>query len=309
MKNEPSLYIKLYLFQLDTSKVYNISTLLQEPVHFLNGKLTPESQMSISARDIGLLRGYAVFDFLITYPHHRPFHLRDHIDRLYNSAGLIGLDVPFSQDTMQKWVSASLNANNTKFEKAIRIVLTGGVGPDSITPSPDNPTIIIFIDKHTPYPKEYYEKGVGIIMVKHTRYMPGAKTNNYIEGVRSTKKARSLGAIEPVYYDGTQVFEGATCNIFALIGGHLKTPKTNILPGITRKVLLERLNLAESVEVEDFNLRELLGAKEVFLTASNKEVMPVVKVDNVNVNEGKVGEVTKEVMRQFRQYTKMGDWD
>lgn len=286
----------------------SLGTELQEPVHLLNGKLTPESQMAISARDIGLLRGYAVFDFLITYPHHRPFRIWDHIGRLYNSAGLIGLDVPFSPGTMRAWVLESLHANNTNFEKAIRMVLTGGVGPDSITPSLDNPTTIIFIDKHTPYPNEYYEKGVGIIMVDHTRYMPGAKTNNYIEGVRSTRKARSLGAIEPVYYDETQVFEGATCNIFALIDGQVKTPKTNILPGITREVLLKKLDLAEAVVVEDFSLNELLEAKEVFLTASNKEVMPVTRVDNVPVGNGKVGKVTKEIMRQFREYTKTGDW-
>lgn len=282
---------------------------LQEPIHLLNGRLTPESQMAISARDIGLLRGYAVFDFLITYPHHRPFRLWDHIGRLDNSARLIGLDVPFSPDTMRGWVLNALKVNSTEFEKAIRIVLTGGVGPDSVTQSSDNPTTIIFIDKHTPYPNEYYEKGVGIIMVNHTRYVPGAKTNNYIEGVRSTQKARSLGAIEPVYYDETQVFEGATCNIFALIGNKLKTPRTNILPGITRKVLLEKLALAEAVEVEDFNIKELLGAKEVFLTASNKEVMPVTRVDNITVGNGKVGKVTKEVMKQFREYTETGDWD
>lgn len=285
------------------SKMY-----LQEPVHLLNGNLTQEAQMAISARDIGLLRGYAVFDFLITYPHHRPFRLWDHIGRLYNSAGLIGLDVPFRPVTMRDWVFAALHANSSGFEKAIRIVLTGGVGPDSVTPSSDNPTTIIFIDKHTPYPDEYYEKGVGIIMVDHTRYVPGAKTNNYIEGVRQIQKARSLGAIEPVYYDKTQVFEGATCNIFALIDGKVRTPRTNILPGITRKVLLENLDLTEAIEVEDFNLNKLLKAKEVFLTASNKEVMPVTRMNNITVGDGNVGKITKEIMRQFRKYTKTGDW-
>ncbi|PIR61916.1 MAG: amino acid aminotransferase [Candidatus Pacebacteria bacterium CG_4_10_14_0_8_um_filter_43_12] len=279
-----------------------------ETLHHLNGRLVPESEMKISAFDIGLLRGFAVFDFLITYPDSQPFRLRDHIDRLYNSAKLIELGIPWSKEAMDGWVREALTANHNGQEKTIRIVVSGGVGSDSVTPNDEHPTSLIFIHPNHPYPQEMYKEGAGITTVKHARAIPGAKSNNYIEGVRRIREARAQGAVEPVYYDDEQVFEGATSNVFAVIEGKLYTPNRNILPGITRKVLLEILDLNEAVEVGDFPVEKLREATEVFLTASNKEVMPVTVIDGQPVGNGQVGRVTREVMNQFRAYTESDIW-
>jgi len=274
-------------------------------VHFLNGKLVKDSELYIPVRDLGYLRGYAVFDFLITYKR-RPFMLEKHIDRLFNSATHIGLSIPWSKKQIRSWVMKTLKASDPG-EKAIKIIVSGGKS-DTLHP-PKTPTIIILIDPRHIYSRDHFEKGVSIITVKHNRYLPHAKTNHYIEGVKQVQVAAKSGAIEPVYYDDKQVFEGATCNIFAVIKGKLLTPKSRILPGITRNTLLKHFRSPVPMKIADFSRAELMKASEVFLTASNKEVMPVTKIDGKRVGNGKVGPVTKEAMKQFAEFTESNAWE
>lgn len=274
--------------------------------HFLNGKFVSEEQLTISPRDVGFSRGYAVFDFLKTYSHHRPFRLKEHIDRLFNSADLIGLKIPYSKEQVQRWVLETLEANNTDEEKFVKIFVSGGIS-NTMLPS-ENPTIAILIDPATQYPKEQYEKGIGVITIKHERYNPAAKSNNYIEGVKQTQKAQTIGASEPIYYSDTQVLEGSNSNIFAVINGKLLTPKSTILEGITRSVLLEILKLNIPIEVKDFTLDDLFHADEAFLTGSGKEITPITSIDGKPLGNSNVGTITKEAISQFREYTSSDLW-
>lgn len=277
-----------------------------QPVHFLNGKLVQEKDFVVSVRDLGFARGYAVFDFLITYPKRRPFMLSRHIDRLFNSAAAIDLSIPWSKQQVSQWVVSTLIANEESEEKAIKIYVSGGIS-SSLLPQGE-PTIAILVDPLIPPPQEYYEKGVGAITVKHHRYTPNAKTTNYTEGVKQAQIAQKSDSIEPIYYDDTQVFEGSTSNVFALVGSALLTPRSRILEGITRGVLLEIVKLDIPVKAEDFTIEDLRGAAEVFFTGSNKEVMPITRIDGRAVGSGEVGAVTKECMRQFREFTRSDRW-
>lgn len=275
-------------------------------IHFLNGKLVPEEELMISPRDIGFSRGYAVFDFLKTYTHHRPFKLQEHIDRLFNSANLIGLSLPWNKEEVKGWVLETLDANKNDTEKFIKIIISGGI---SNTMLPGNtPTIIILIDDATRYPEARYEKGIGVITVKHERYNPEAKSNNYIEGIKQTQRAKKIEAEEPLYYSNEQIFEGSNSNIFALINGKLLTPSTEILQGITRNILLEILKLNIPIEVKNFTLSDLLSANEAFFTGSGKEISPITSIDGKPLSNGEVGPITKETIRQYREYTSSDLW-
>ncbi|MBI5457023.1 aminotransferase class IV [Candidatus Kaiserbacteria bacterium] len=273
---------------------------------FFNGSLVPEEQIVISPRDVGFARGFAVFDFLKTYPHHRPFKLKEHIDRLFNSAEAISLQMPWSKEQVTEWVMQTLAANESADEKFIKIFVSGGIS-NSMMPG-EKPTIVILVDPVAKYPPEWYTEGTGVLLDKHDRYKPSAKTNNYIEGMKQTYLASKIGALEPIYYSDAQVYEGSNSNVFAVIGGKLLTPKTNILAGITRQTLLEILKLDTPPLVQDFTLDELWSASEVFMTGSGREVVPVTKMDGKPVGDGKVGPVTKEVMRQFKEYTLSDKW-
>lgn len=273
--------------------------------HFLNGKLVEESDLVVSVRDLGFTRGYAVFDFFVTY-NRRPFMLVAHLDRLFHSAQVIGLALPWSKEQIHEWVLEALAANDDGKEKAIKVIVSGGVS-SSMLPT-DQPTIAIVVDDRHTLSKEQYEKGIGLITVKHTRYDPEAKTNNYIEGVKQTKIANAQNAVEPLYYDSRQVFETSNSNIFALIDGTLVTPGSNMLNGITRSVLLKILRLDVPVKVADFSIDELRKAAEVFITGSAKEIVPVTTIDGIHVGDGSVGEVTKEVMKQYQRFISSNDW-
>lgn len=274
-------------------------------IHFLNGKFVHENKLLISPRDLGYSRGYAVFDFLVTYKQ-RPFMLEKHIDRLFNSARAISLNLPWSKEEMSEWVLKTLEMNKTiKDEKVIRITVSGG---SSFTLSPVSaPTIIITVDPNVPCSADDYKKGVTTLLVEFDRHLPFAKTNNYIEAVCIFSKIHQ-NIDEVIYYSNDVVHEGTRSNVFAVIEGSLVTPKANILEGVTRWVLLDIVKLPISIKEADFSVESLYRASEVFITATGKGIMPVTKINNYLVGDGKVGPVTKEVMYQYHTFVNSDLW-
>jgi branched-chain amino acid aminotransferase len=277
-----------------------------QSVHYLNGKFVKEEDLVIPVRDLGFTRGYGVFDFFVTYSQ-KPFKLSEHIERLLNSAELIGLEVPWNNDQIKEVVMQTLKKNLWKEEKAVKLILSGGLS-ETMVPSSKEPTFVIVVDECHIFPEELYKTGMGIISVRHERYNPQAKSNNYIEGVKQSQKAKRIGAVEPLYFDENQVFEGSNSNVFAVINNELITPKSNILSGVTRDLLIEILRLDIPVLEKDFRISDLLKAKEVFFTSSMRGIAPATKVDGKKVGDGKVGPVTREVTRQLKEYIKSGKW-
>lgn len=277
-----------------------------ESIHFLNGKFVSEKELLISPRDLGYSRGYGVFDFLITY-RHKPFMLQRHIDRLFRSAEAIALSIPWTKEEVTEWVLKTLEANEAaRGEKVIRIMISGG--PSLTLISPVCPTIVITIDSNVSCSEEAYKNGVEVILVEFQRYRPEAKTNNYIEAIRSINSTNTLNIDEFIYHSEGVVHEGSRCNVFAVIEGKLLTPKTNILEGITREVLLEILRLEIPATAENFSVEAFRSASEVFLSATGKEVMPVTKINGVSVGNGQVGSITKEVMKQHDSFIHSDLW-
>ena len=149
---------------------------MSEPICYVNGKFLPKSQAVISVFDLGLLRGFGVFDFTRTY-NRIPFKLQDHLERLRKSASIIDLDFPWDTKELISIISETLS-RNPRGEKGIRIILTGGEGPDSLTPG-DEPTLIILITPEIKYPQEYFTEGVKVITFSGKREIPDAKTSFY----------------------------------------------------------------------------------------------------------------------------------
>jgi branched-chain amino acid aminotransferase len=166
-----------------------------------------------------------------------------------------------------------------------------------------NPTIMIIIGSYTRPPASYYENGVKAKSVKYERQFAEAKTTNYVEAIKTLSENKDNGITEVIYYNDSLVFEGGGCNVFAVIDNKLVTPKSNIVEGITRNVLLEILRLDIPIEVRDFTYDEMLSSSEVFLTGSSKEIRGVVDIDGEDIGNGKVGEITKEASRQYNEYT------
>jgi branched-chain amino acid aminotransferase len=273
-------------------------------IFYLNGKFLDERKAKISIYDLGLLRGYAVFDFLRTY-NQKPFYLDDHLKRLLNSAKLIGLKHNYNLRFLRKITLQTLNKNIQKgLEYNIRIILTGGNSEDFITPS--KPNLIVMITPLKKLDEKLYQKGGKLITKISERILPQAKTIIYTEAVKFMQEAKRKGAIEVLLLDkNKKILECTTSNFFAVIDGKIITPSTEkILSGITRKIVI---NLAKKLKIpvieKDIYFNEIKKFDEAFITASNKEILPIIKIDNCKINP-QPGPITKTLISQFKQLTK-----
>jgi len=270
-------------------------------IFYCDGRFLPADKAVIPATDLSVLRGFGVFDFLRTYGG-RPFHLADHIKRLERSAYLLGIPLPMSCEAIENLVLETLKRNDHD-KSNIRIILTGGLSADGFNPD-GKPRLLIMVTPLAVLPEEWNKEGVKIVTIPFSRYMPGAKSISYVHAIGALQKARKVGAIEALYVTSEgYATECTTSNLFACIEGKLVTSSSTILPGITRQVILAMPELAGSTDIRDITLVELLKADEVFLTASNKEVTPVVTIDDTTIGKGTPGEMTRRVMKLFAEYT------
>jgi branched-chain amino acid aminotransferase len=272
---------------------------MTELIHFLNGKFVKEEDFLISPRDLGFVRGYSVAEFIVTN-NHKLFKLSEHIERLFNSANLIGLKIPWSKEQIKEWVNETLNRNDKDSEVTIKIIISGGVSRSMY--QAEIPNIVMIVSPYIRKPIEYYEKGLKAKTIQYKRPYAEAKHTHYIQGIKSLAEIKDKDVTEIIYYDDNQVFEGSGNNLFAVINNVLTTTKTNIIKGITRNTLLEILKLSIPIEVRDFTLDELYSASEIFFTGSGSQVTGIIEIDGKLVGNGLVGATTKEAARQYKEY-------
>ena len=165
------------------------------------------------------------------------------------------------------------------------------------------PTFYILAEEYVSLPAVLYTSGASLITHEHQRFLPEYKTINYITAVQLQKERKEKGAIEILFVSNGLVLEAATSNIFIVKDGVVITPKNNVLMGITRRVTIELAQKIYKVVERDVTTLELFSADEVFITASYKEIVPIVSVDSKVISDGKVGKVTQSLMKLFKEYT------
>lgn len=269
---------------------------------YLNGKIIPENDALASVRDLAFLRGYGVYDGMTAFGN-KLFYFEGHYNRLKSSADFLGITLPILKEEMRS-VMEGLIAKHGFKRSNFRTILTAGPSENGIDPS-GSPTFFILIEKHVPIDEGLYQNGTVLITTKHQRTYPKYKTINYITAVLLQKKRKDANAIEILYHSDGKILECSTSNFFLVLEGKLITPKDGILFGITRKVVIEIAN-KEGIEVEErvILFDELQKCSEAFITSSFKDVVPVVRVDDQVVGNGKVGPITKQLMVKFQELTK-----
>ena len=264
----------------------------------LNGQILPADKFTIAINDLGLLRGYAIFDFCRT-ANGKPFLLPQYLTRFRNSARLMELDLDYSDEQITEIIYQLLEQSNLPFA-GIRLLLTGGYTADSFTPA--KPNFLITIEELSLVPAGVVEKGVKLMSYEHQRDMAEIKTTNYTVALRLRKKLQQQNAYDILYYSNGHVLELTRSNFFIVKGNTVITAATHILKGVTRQTVL---NLAESqykVEVREVKLSELAEADEAFLTGTNKKIVPVVQVDDQVIGNGKTGQVTMNLYKAFLEF-------
>ncbi len=273
----------------------------KNPYCFLNGKFIKESDAKISINDIGLHRGFGIFEVLRTY-NGKAFLLDNHLKRLVNSSKEIGLKVPFTNKEIAGFIDKLIIKNKHK-DSLIKILVTGGESEDGITLG--SKSTFVILDKKLKEPgKELYKKGVKLITFEHERIIPSAKTLNYLQLIKSQKNLKKERALTLLYVSKGKVLEGSTCNIFIFKGKKLITPKDGILKGITRELTINLANKVFTVVQKEVKIKDLLSSDEAFITSTTKGIVPLVKVDNYTIGNGKPGKNTEKLIKIFDEYTK-----
>lgn len=276
---------------------------------FLDGQLVDEKDAVVSVFDHGLLYGDGVFEGTRVYDGNIAF-LGEHIDRLFDSAKVIALDIGMTKEELIEATVAVCKANGIQ-NGYIRHVVTRGAGTLGLNPylCPEA-LVIIIADNIKLYPEEMYENGMKIITSGTMRNMPEAlnprvKSLNYLNNVMAKIEAINSGVMECLMLNPQgYVAEASGDNVFAVKDGKLMTPPTwcGALEGITRdKVMMLAREQGVEVTEQVMTRYEIWTADEVFLTGTAAEVIAVVELDKRPIGDGKPGPVTNKLIDAYRR--------
>ncbi|RKY41265.1 MAG: branched-chain-amino-acid transaminase [Candidatus Omnitrophota bacterium] len=280
---------------------------------YLNGKLVDKKDAKVSVFDHGFLYGDGVFEGIRVY-NCLVFKLKEHIDRLFESAHTIMLEIPLTKKEMINAIIKTLKANRLK-NAYIRVIVSRGEGDLGLDPRKckGNETVVIITDEVALYPKELYGRGMAIITVPTIRNLtealnPQIKSLNYLNNILAKIEAINCGYQEALMMDHLgYIAECTGDNIFVVKKGELYTPPQcmGTLRGITRDAVLEIARKLKIPTHEHVLTRhELYISEECFLTGTAAEIVPIVKIDGRMIGDGKPGKITKLIMREFKKLTK-----
>lgn len=274
----------------------------------IDGQMFAAADARVSVFDRGFLYGDSAFEVMRTY-RRRPFRERDHLERLERSCQRLLLPVSSGAAEWTAIVSRTIDASKLP-ECNVRVMVTRGVGPMGLDLSEArSPTVFCFALPLQTLPPDLYENGVAVGLSHAARATDGtravgAKTSNYLGSVLALHEVKRTGAHEAIIVGPNgEIVEGATSNIFLVRGGELATPpiEAGILAGITRKTVLELAEqLGLRVQETTLHPHDLYRADEVFITSTVREVVPVVRVDDLVVAAGKPGPCTKRLLEAYR---------
>lgn len=272
---------------------------MAKPIYFCNGRYVSADQARIFVHDLGLIRGFGLFESVRTYGG-KPFLLEGHLKRLFDAATQVGLKPALNRNSMARVIGSLLRKNDFD-ESLIRIILTGGLSSGFLPQG--RSTLIILADRLHPFPARQYKNGIELMSTPLFRIHPEIKSTVYFSAVVETMRAARRGFDEVVYVDKEgAILEGTTFSVFAVLPGpRLVTPKDGVLPGITAECVIQLARrLKIPVERHPISPRMLRQARELFITSSNRELIPAVRVDRLKIGNGKPGPVTRQLHQVYR---------
>lgn len=280
-----------------------------EEMVFLNNELVPVSQARVSAFDAGFAHAAGLFETMRAYGG-VVMRFGEHYDRLFNSAATIEMRMSVPREALEDGIAQLLQANNLK-DARLRLTVTPGIvpRPGRMEGEVGEPTILITAEQVKAYPPELYETGMRVCICpyKQNRLDPlaGHKTLAYLPRLLALREAVERKCNEALWFNtDNQLAEGSICNVFIVQNDGLATPPLNtpVLPGTVRKAVIE-LAKANGIPIAEspIDINALLAAKEVFLTNSVMEIMPVMAIEKHEVGDGKPGDMAKRMLQLYTE--------
>lgn len=267
------------------------------PLCYLNDSFIDYNLAQFHVSDLGLQRGYSIFDYFIEIDGRIPF-FDDYLDRFYTSAKLLNLEVPLSRELLKEKIRLLLQQNKMG-TSGIKLLLTGGYSDDLYSPSIPNFMILNLPVFHLPGD---FGEGVRLLLLDYKRHMPEVKTTYYLPSIALLSKMKEKGAIEVLYHHNGLISETTRANIFFIKNRTLITPASGVLRGITRKYVLQVAGEIMPVEEKEVQLEELWDCDEAFITGTSKHVLPVIEVDGKMIGNGRPGVTTRDISDAFENY-------
>ena len=245
--------------------------MIYKNIWYLNGKFLAAGETVVPVSDLGLQRGWGVFDYCRTY-NGKPFRLEDHLNRFYLSASAAALKVGERKPKLKGIILKLLIKNRQLFSKCevgIKMILTAGASIDGVTPN-GGPTLCIMAHPLIAYPEAIYQKGASLAVCRDGRTYPEVKTTNYFTAMVAIKNAKKKGFDDILYVgSGGEVLESSRSNFFAFFGDKLVTAKEGVLGGVTRKIVMEIAKEHFIVEQRELFFKEIAKASEAYITSSD----------------------------------------
>jgi branched-chain amino acid aminotransferase len=265
---------------------------------FLNDGFVADGEARLHGSDLSMQRGYALFDFLRTV-HAQPLFLQEHLNRFFHSADALHLKVEKSKEGLTQIIHQLIQQSGLQ-EAGIRLLLTGGYSADTYHAA--TPNLLITCNPVKTSTPELFEKGVSAITYQHQRELPHIKSINYLMAVWLHPLLEQKKADDVLYHQNNIITEFPRANVFAVTKENiLITPAHNMLKGITRSFILKEAAAFMEEEERDITVDELYTASEIFLTSTTRRVMPVLRVDEQMVGDGKPGVVAKKLWKVFEK--------
>ena len=296
----------------ETAAKAAVKPAVKDSMIFIDGKFYSQANAKISVFDHGLLYGDGIFEGIRFY-NGRVFRLEEHLDRLWDSARSICLEVPMSKREMTEALLETVRQNDLR-DGYIRLLVTRGVGNLGLNPAQcETPSVIIIAATITLYPEAMYQNGLTVVTVATRRTNPASlnpavKSLNYLNNVMARIEANLAGADEALMLnDSGNVAECTADNVFVVKRGQIFTPPitAGALRGITRSVVFEiAAELTVKITEADITRHDVFIADECFLTGTAAEIIPVIKADGRPIGNGKPGPITARMIARFRELTR-----
>ncbi|HPR59086.1 MAG TPA: aminotransferase class IV [Bacteroidales bacterium] len=264
---------------------------------FINDGFVPYSEARIHISDLGLQRGFSIFDYFIAIGDKIPF-FDDYLDRFFYSAEKLSLRIPLAREALKDKVFSLLDQNKPE-RSGIKLLLTGGYSDDLYTPEKPNFLILNLPLKFRP---DDFIGGVKLMLLDYYRFNPEVKTTYYLPSLAMLPEMKKQGVVEMLYHHNGLVSETTRSNLFLVKNKTLITPAEGILKGIIRKHLLKVAGAMMKTDVRPVKLGEIFEADEILISGTSKHVAPVIAIGDVRIGNGQPGTITRGLADAFRQY-------
>ncbi|AZS17034.1 branched-chain-amino-acid transaminase [Paenibacillus lutimineralis] len=275
---------------------------------YLDGQYVTKEKATVSVYDHGFLYGDGIFEGIRIY-NGNIFKCKEHLDRLYDSAKSIMLEIPLSYEEMEEALVETLRRNEMR-DGYIRLIVSRGPGNLGLDPNRcEKASVIIIVEQLAIYSEEAYKNGLKAVSVSTRRNIPDAlnpkiKSLNYLNNILVKIQSNLAGAGEAIMMNAQgYVTEGSGDNIFIIKNGVITTPPCYLgaLDGITRQAIIEICEKrGYKLKEEPFTMHDIYVADEVFLTGTAAEVIAVREVDGRIIGSGQAGPVTLKLLEEFR---------